>query len=210
MKKNGFRGPALIEKIIAYMTTDFNIDCIDDKDAVGEIIHLSDDAKINPIPMLSSKLSKLCFAGGHELPPSLIRWLAFDNKLASIINSPLKFGELMTQEFGLDQDWSLYEKLLAGYCYLLPGGSDSRRFLYVGLPDKLNEYPVVNVDVDEEPYICIYSPGFDVWLLEALGLLKARDCATDMFDHPLYGKATRQHARRLNLNRFEEFDAYDK
>ena len=61
---------------------------------------------------------------------------------------------------------SLFEPIADrfGECFLLPGGSDSRRVLAVGEPDTIGEYPVLALDVDDMPFLGLMYPGFDVYL----------------------------------------------
>src|SRR5262245_22129089 len=102
-----------------------------------------------------AELEMLRFPGGEPLPPSQRRWLAFDAghpPLGAPAFEPLTFAELIEQEFGKGASAHGWDEIIAalpGDCYLLPGGADSRRFLYVGRADSLGEYPVLVVDTDE-------------------------------------------------------------
>ncbi len=155
----GLRGVALVEKAIARSGSD-----------------------VKPVP--ADKLATLTFPGGKPLPESMKRWLAFDGaylKVFDDVNDPVfrpkKFTELCLEEFpgfgGMTGDdetalamWGDFEEVLDGDCYLLPAGSDSRRFLYVGEMDSHGEYPVMVVDTDDVPIVTIESPGFDVYIAE--------------------------------------------
>ncbi len=159
-------------------------------------------------PVPASVLARLSFPDGKPLPPSLRRWLAYDAAFAHLfldparpVFRPLAFRQLLKQEFGGfggDASWQVFDERLPGACYLLPGGSDARRFLYVGEADALGEYPVMCVDTHDIPFVCVYSPGFDVWLAEMFRKLPGynRKTYTDLFDDPTYGAAMADQARR--------------
>ena len=56
-------------------------------------------------------------------------------------------------------------------CFLLPGGSDSKRvWVVTNEPDALGEYPVVLTDDDEVPFLCVYMAGLDVFLGDLSGV----------------------------------------
>ncbi len=159
-------------------------------------------------PVPAAELARLRFPDGRPLPPSLRHWLAYDAAFAALFQeptqprfAPLGFRQLVLQEFGgvvSHESWSTFDKLLPGSCYLLPGGTDARRFLYVGEPDPIGEYPVLCVDTHDIPFVCVYSPGFDVWLAEMFRTIPGytRHTYTDMFDHARYGAAMVEQARR--------------
>jgi hypothetical protein len=161
-----------------------------------------------PRPLAPAALARLTLAGGKPLPPSLRRWLAYDTAFVQLFADPEKpelrplgFRQLLRQEFGGfggDAGWEVFDELLPGTCYLLPGGSDARRFLYVGEADGQGEYPVMCVDTHDIPFVCVYSPGFDVWLAEMFRKLPGfnRKTYTDLFDHPPLAAAMIEQARR--------------
>lgn len=69
-----------------------------------------------------------------------------------------------------------FEDILArfpGRALPLDAGSDSARFLYLGDPDALGEYPVIGIDHDDLPWLGVEEPGFDVWLGKQLGVAVA-------------------------------------
>lgn len=135
-----------------------------------------------PAPVPAETLATLTFAGGQPLPPSLRRWLAFDagylgffDRIAKPAFQPQTFTELVIAEFPgaeeyADTLWAPFQKILPGDCYLVPGGADSRRFLYVGTPADDGEYPVFVFDNDDVPYVAIEAPGLDVYLADQFGL----------------------------------------
>jgi hypothetical protein len=159
-------------------------------------------------PVPADALAGLTLAGGRPLPASLRAWLAYDAAFVKLfadparpVFRPLGFRQLLTQEFGgfgSDDAWQVFDERLPGACYLLPGGSDARRFIYVGEPDAHGEYPVMCVDTHDIPFVCVYTPGFDVWLAETFKQLPGytRHTYTDLFDQPDYARDMADQARR--------------
>ncbi|GKQ41936.1 hypothetical protein ALMP_84480 [Streptomyces sp. A012304] len=97
--------------------------------------------------------------------------------------------------------WGTEFSWLTGHfpeCFLLPGGSDSRRVLAVTEPDEEGEYPVFALDLDDMPYLGLMYPGFDVYLADTAGLLDLgkRQTYTDLIDDATYGPRMRGHAAR--------------
>jgi hypothetical protein len=160
-----------------------------------------------PQPMSAGALAALTLPSGRALPPSVRRWLEFDTAvlarsgwLASSRASrltPRRLDEIAAAELG--EDWGAYFTPLAtrfGECFLLPGGSDSRRVLATGPADGVSEYPVLALDVDDEPSVNLAYPGFDVYLAHVLGVIQFRERHyASLIDHPLYGPRMRQHAQ---------------
>jgi hypothetical protein len=189
------RGTALVERVIEGLEQPSN-----------ERLPRTLGGPAQPVP--AAVLAGLTFPDGQPLPPSLRRWLAYDASFVKLfadparpVLRPLHFRELLRQEFGGfggDSGWEVFDELLPGACYLLPGGSDARRFLYVGEGDAQGEYPVMCVDTHDIPFVCVYSPGFDVWLAEMFRKLPGfnRRTYTDLFDDPTYGAAMADQARR--------------
>ncbi len=62
---------------------------------------------------------------------------------------------------------------LAGNALPLDAGSDSARFLYLGDPDEVGEYPVIGIDHDDLPELGVEAPGFDAWLAAQLDITTA-------------------------------------
>ncbi|MFJ5230976.1 hypothetical protein ACIQBJ_13905 [Kitasatospora sp. NPDC088391] len=123
------------------------------------------------------------FPSGHPLPPSLRTWLAYDSGMlerhgwfdADGALAPRTFAQIAEDEFG-DMWGSCFAPFSDrfGECFLLPGGSDSRRILSVGPHgerDELGEYPVFALDVDDLPCAVLMYPGFDVYLADTAGVL---------------------------------------
>lgn len=69
----------------------------------------------------------------------------------------------------------------------LDRGCDSMRLLYLGDPDPCGEYPVLCVDVDDLPLLCVESPGFDGWLAAQLGLPRPTKRAISLANQRLFG-----------------------
>ena len=160
-----------------------------------------------PQPMPASALAALTLASGRAMPPSVRRWLEFDTAMLARSGwlassratrlTPRPLDEIAAAELG--EDWGAYFASLAGRfdeCFLLPGGSDSRRVLATGPADELGEYPVFAIDVDDEPSVNLMYPGFDVYLAHMLGVVEHehRDYAS-LTDDPTYAPRMRQHAQ---------------
>lgn len=171
-----------------------------------------------PQPLSAEALDRLTFPGGRPLPPSLKRWLTFDASwLAGFgwfdsldaeegpVFTPRRIDEIVRDEFDEDSSpvsWAeMYEPLADRFpeCFLLPGGSDSRRIYAVtDQPDALGEYPVLVVDIDDLPYAAVMYPGFDIFMGDESGLsLHSFDTYEDLFDDIRYASRMQQHAARL-------------
>jgi hypothetical protein len=121
-------------------------------------------------------------------------WLA-SSRAARL--TPRSLDEIAAAEWG--DDWAAYYAPLAGRfgeCFLLPGGSDSRRVLATGPADEAGEYPVFAIDIDDEPSVNLMYPGFDVYLAHALGLIEHPDGDyASLIDDPVYARRMGQHAQ---------------
>ncbi|MER5769132.1 hypothetical protein [Streptomyces sp. NPDC001985] len=156
-------------------------------------------------PMAGSRLARAAFPSGRPLSPSLRAWLAFDTSLLERHHwftpdggfAPRPLDRLVAEEMGAP--WAEEFSWLAGRfseCFLLPGGSDSRRILAVTDPDEEGEYPVFALDLDDLPYLGLMYPGLDVHLADTAGLLGRGEPRgyTELIDHALYGPRMRRHA----------------
>jgi hypothetical protein len=98
--------------------------------------------------------------------------------------------------------WPAYADVIAarftGRALPLQRSSDTLSFVYLGDPDEVGEYPVIELDQDDLPVMSVDAPGFDVWLGRRLGLLGTRAFAAEQ-------KAT---AKRL-WNRQTDLDLSD-
>ncbi|MGO8947812.1 MAG: hypothetical protein ACLQUY_09145, partial [Ktedonobacterales bacterium] len=162
-----------------------------------------------PTPLPAELLATLTFPSGKPLPPSLKRWLAFDAGWLAEFGwfdaegrfTPRRIDEIVTAEF--EELWGeMYEPLVdrTGECFLLPGGSDSRRIYAVAQLDSLGEYPVLVIDNDDLPYAAVMYPGFDVFLADEAGIAGvASDWGTyeDLFKDRRYAARMREHAHYL-------------
>ncbi|MBW4716825.1 hypothetical protein [Saccharothrix obliqua] len=156
-------------------------------------------------PMPDDALAAAVFPSGRPLSPSLRAWLAFDTGLFERFGwfapdggfAPRPLDRLAGDELG--EFWGeCYRSVADGFpeCFLLPGGSDSRRVLAVGEPDSAGEYPVLALDVDDMPFAGLMYPGFDVYAAEAVGLVRHEfESYTDLADDPVYGPRMWEHAR---------------
>ncbi len=161
--------------------------------------------------MAEDVLARAAFPSGRPLPPSLRAWLAYDTSLLVRHGwftpdgpdggefAPRPIDRLVGEEMG--DFWGAEFAWLAGRfseCFLLPGGSDSRRVLAVTEPDEEGEYPVFALDLDDMPYLGLMYPGFDVYLADTADLLglPERETYTDLIGHPTYGPRMRRHAAR--------------
>ncbi|MET8981068.1 hypothetical protein ABZX85_36250 [Streptomyces sp. NPDC004539] len=158
-------------------------------------------------PMAEEVLAAAVFPSGRPLPPSLRAWLAYDTSLLERHEwftpdggfAPRPLDQVVSDEMG--DFWGTEFSWLSGHfpeCFLLPGGSDSRRILAVTEPDEEGEYPVFALDLDDMPYLGLMYPGFDVYLADTAGLLELgkRRTYTDLIDHGTYGPRMRHHAVR--------------
>ncbi|MGW4378831.1 hypothetical protein [Kitasatospora sp. NPDC004531] len=157
------------------------------------------------------------FPGGHPLPPSLRAWLAYDSGMLARHGwfddrgrlAPRTLGELAAAEFGAPWDacFAPFEERFGG-CFLLPGGSDSRRVLSLGPNgerDELGEYPVFALDVDDLPCAVLMYPGFDAYLADTAGLLEPAEGEgyDALKDDRRYARRMRTHARDRFGGEFE-------
>ncbi|WP_051386369.1 hypothetical protein [Actinokineospora inagensis] len=166
-----------------------------------------------PTPMAPDVLASLRFPSGRPLTPSLRAWLAFDTTLFARHHwftdtgalAPRPLDAIVTAELG--QPWGeCYAPIALPECFLLPGGSDSRRVLVVTEPDSAGEYPIVAIDVDDMPFVGIMFPGFDVYVAEAAGLLTFDfDTYTAIENNPVYRPRVRHHTHLFAGETYAEY-----
>jgi hypothetical protein len=113
--------------------------------------------------------------GGKPLSPSLARWLSVDREMFRLGRAQT-VAELVAAELPeFAGSFAELAKQLPGPCVLFEGwGSDSRRFIYLGVIDDHGEYPVFTIDTDDMAYACINGP-VDVWLAQRAGALAAEN-----------------------------------
>jgi hypothetical protein len=192
-------GVDLIEEVIAVVR----------KDPTALSGFCGDHPLQNPTPLPEEVLCALTFPSGKPLPPSLKRWLAFDSSWlaefgwfnASGHFTPRRLDEIVSAEF--DDLWGgMYEPVAerTGECFLLPGGSDSRRIFAVTQPDSRGEYPVLVIDTDDLPYAAVMYPGFDIFMADEAGMEGVAcdwDTYEDLWNDHRYAARMREHARYL-------------
>lgn len=138
---------------------------------------------VSPQGLSTTQLSRLRLPGDKPLSPAMRAWLAFDAQwlgwfedLSAARLRPLKVAALARQEYGDQPLARTFESLeahsLAGDCLLVPIGSESRRFVYLSEPDDTGEYPVLLIDIDDQPFVCVEYPGLDVYLATHAGVLQ--------------------------------------
>jgi len=110
--------------------------------------------------------------GGVPVPPSLETLLAYDaswleglgwlTRAPAFAWTPRTLAEIAEAEIGFGDSFDLATMRT---CFPLPGGADSRRVLVVTpSPDALGEFPIVLIDTDDVPFLCVYMAGLDVFL----------------------------------------------
>lgn len=194
------QGVDLIEMVIARVK----------KDPVCISGFCGDRPLLDPQPIPADVLARLTFPSGRPLPPSLRRWLAFDASWlrglgwfatddGAFTFTPRRLDAIVQDEFDF---WGeMYEPLgdRLGECFLLPGGSDSRRIYAVtDEPDTLGEYPVLVVDTDDIPYAAVMYPGFDVFMADEASFgIHNFDTYESLHEDPRYAARLAHHARAL-------------
>ena len=160
----------------------------------------------HPNPIAPEVLAAIVLPSGRTLSPSLRRWLEFDTTMLAragwlassrgSVLTPRPVDDIATAEWGAD--WGgLYAPLAERFseCFLLPGGTDSRRIWATGQPDEYGEHPVFAMDIDDLPYVGLMYPGFDVYLADTFGLIESEADSYDaLVNDPVYGGRMRQHA----------------
>ncbi|MER7705783.1 hypothetical protein ABTX81_23175 [Kitasatospora sp. NPDC097605] len=167
-----------------------------------------------PEPLPDGLLAGAVFPSGRPLPPSLRRWLAFDAGLLRRFGwldgdgrfTPRSLGELAREELG--EVWgSCFDTVSDRFdeCFLLAGGSDSRRVLATGAGDEYGEYPVFALDIDDVPCVELMYPGLDVYLADTAGVITVGlDGYSRLARDPVYARRMLTHARRVFGGEFAE------
>ncbi|MGW4893319.1 hypothetical protein ACWEQL_13810 [Kitasatospora sp. NPDC004240] len=192
-------GVALTERVIASVEADPHRRVLDHDRFAGSWV------TGEPEPVPTGVLASAVFPSGRPLPPSLRRWLGYDSGLLRRYGwlgpddrfTPRPIGALARAEFG-DGWGSVFDALEDRFdeCFLLPGGSDSRRVLATGEPDEYGEYPVFVLDVDDLPCIELMYPGLDVYLADTAGLItRDGEGYSCLAEDRTYGARMRVHAK---------------
>ncbi|WP_354644402.1 hypothetical protein [Kitasatospora camelliae] len=202
-------GVALTERVIAAVAADPGRPVLDYHPFTGAWVEGA------PEPVPAEVLATATFPSGRPLPPGLRRWLAFDSGLLRRSGwfddgdhtfTPRPLGELARDEFG-DGWGAVYDALSDRFdeCFLLPGGSDSRRVLATGTADDAGEYPVFVLDVDDIPCIELMYPGLDVYLADTAGLITCQgEGYSALAADPRYAARMHTHARNFLAGRMHE------
>ncbi|MFG3190762.1 hypothetical protein [Streptomyces omiyaensis] len=160
-----------------------------------------------PRPLTEDVLARISFPSGRPLPQSLRAWLGFDTSLlerygwfahGSGVLTPRPLHALVADEFGAwwKEDFAPFADRFPE-CFLLPGGSDSRRVLALTEPDAEGESPVLALDMDDLPFVGLMYPGFDVYLADTAGLVdRDRGSYTSLLRHADHAPRMRHHAAR--------------
>lgn len=141
--------------------------------------------EIRPRPATPAQLEGLRLPGDRPLPETWRAWLAFDTAWLTSFGwfapadddgdaltfTPRTLKELVADQLG--EMWAeFYDVPRLEHCFLLPGGSDSRRVLVLSdAPDRQGEHPVLFIDVDDMPALGVMYAGLDIYLGWAAGLL---------------------------------------
>lgn len=185
------RGAALVQLVI------------DKIEAEGGVLSGCGIKKHKAKGMAPAALAKLTLPDGKPLPPSLATFLAYDETYLGVLDKSKKlafrtFNQMMRAEFNAATA-KMYEdfaRILTGQCLVIPGGSDSRQFMYVGVPDEHGEYPVFVVDTDEVPWVALVYPGFDVCIADGTIMTIRKGTYTDTWGSPRYRSPLAEQARR--------------
>ncbi|TVL90341.1 hypothetical protein [Streptomyces sp. SAJ15] len=194
-------GAALTERVIASVEAEPHRLILDYAPWAGPWL----DGPPEPVP--ADVLATATFPSGRPLPPSLRRWLAFDGGFFRRFGwfgpdhrfTPRPLGRLARDTLG-DEWGGVYDALSTRFdeCFLLPGGSDSRRVLATGEPDDHGEYPVFALDVDDIPCIELMYPGLDVYLADTAGVITCQGRGySALAEDRTYGRRMRTHARNV-------------
>ncbi len=161
-----------------------------------------------PRPIEGGRIEALRFPNGAALPPSLARWLAFDagwlgwlDDEGEVALGASPIARVAERAFGFTEcarDFGLLAGTLPRDAYLLPKGTSARRVLYTGSVDDRGEMPVLVLDSDGPPFVCIEAPGFDVYLATVTKQLFPPSNVFDaFFEDETYGPRMQQHADGL-------------
>ena len=169
-----------------------------------------------PRPLRRAQIDLLEMPGGDEIPQSLAAWLAYDTLdiFAGSEAAPhlrwQSFTDMMREQFDEETaaHYAGFAKLLTGQCLVLPGGTDSRRFMYAGNPDAHGEYPVFIADTDELPWVGLAYPGFDAYIADGLVASVITDTYMDAWQHDHWTPHLKHHAR-TNFGGFKALDYQD-
>lgn len=181
---------------------------------VERVIHqLAASDVSDPRPLTPAQIAELTMPNGRPLPPSLARFLAFDGPYLRVLEHDgtrlafRSFLDMMREQFddATAEQYADLARALPGQCLVVPGGSDSRRFMYVGEADEYGEYPVLVVDTDELPWVGLAYPGLDVYLADGTVVSLMKDTYLGAWSNKTYAPMLAEQARR-NLHGLKALD----
>ncbi len=153
-----------------------------------------------PRPMSSRQIEALRTSSGVPFPPSIREWLAYDASFLGWLDEgglprlrPRSLGLLAAWNYQDDWGFAALEERLPAAGYWLPIGGETMRFLYDGAADEHGELPILLTDVDDQPFLALAYPGFDVYLAVQARLVER---PKSWLDHPVYGSRARFHVDR--------------
>jgi hypothetical protein len=168
-----------------------------------------------PKALAPEAIATLALPSGKPLPPSVLRWLAFDVSWLAQFDwfispdysqlTPRRLDEVVKDSLEY-AGWAKYYQRLGDRldeCFLLPPfGEETCRILVASEPDDQGEYPILVADVDDVPTLDLVYPGFDVYLAAVAGLPipRRRDAGvtwTTLFAVPPYRPRLTRHAQHL-------------
>jgi len=142
----------------------------------AELVRLAIASGKLPVASPAPLGAKIALPNGAPLPPSLETLLRWDASWLASLGwfelEPFRWTPRTLAEIAGDD----YELPAFSSCFLLPGGSDSKRiWVITNEPDALGEYPVVLTDDDEVPFLCVYMAGLDVFVGDLSGVQPVPD-----------------------------------
>ena len=201
---DSLRGDALVDSVLAKI-----------EEEGGGLLGLVQGATDEPEGLTPEELAGLTLPGGRPLPPSLAKFLAYDQDFLDVLEddddgtlalSFRTFKDMMAEQFDEETAENAdFTNVLPGQCLVLPGEGASRRFMYVGEPDTFGEYPVFVVDIEDIPFVAIEYPGLDVFLADGVSEVILDEDVHNCFAHPVYGPMLENQARR----NFDGWKVYD-
>jgi hypothetical protein len=172
---------------------------------------------IVPTPVPRAALAAATLPTGGQLPETWRAWLAFDGawlmrlgwfaRLDPLEWTPQPLATIVGEQVGAV--WAnFYPSRTFATCFLLAGGSDSRRILSISdAPDRAGEHPVLWIDVDDQPAMGVLHPGLDVYLGWAAGVVdepRGRNTTyTDTARLPIARARNAHHVARLLRGKWE-------
>jgi hypothetical protein len=144
--------------------------------------------------------SKITLPNGSPLPPSLATLLSWDSSWLetrgwfrtspSFSWTPRTLGQIAGEPF---------EVATFSTCFVL---SERCIFVVTNEPDALGEYPVVLIDDEQVPFLCVYMAGLDVFLGDLSGVQPITgNTYEDVARDPRFRSRMDHHGRKLMKGR---------